>query len=1120
MAETTQLRLLGTVQVERDGDVLRGLRSRKALGLLGYLAVREQRIPRERLAGLFWESMPEARGRANLSWVLSRISTLLPGCLLADRHSLQFQRTPSTWLDLDAYRELEARGDATSLAMAVGLYRGEFLDGLYLQDCAEFEIWLVAERERWRQRAVRAMETLVAHCGQRGRYDEALRFSRRLLALEPGRERAHRRAMLLLARSGRPNAALAQYEVCRRFLTEELGAEPGEATQALYERIRSVALHPSALVRVPSPPTPLVGRQGDLGEIARFCANPAQRLLTVIGPGGIGKTHLALQAAREAGQAGRFLEGVVFVPLDPVAATDSLVPTIAESLPLSFHGPANPDAQLLSYLEGKEMLLVLDSFEHLQAGTDLLSEILARAPDVKLLVTSRERLHLQGECVLEVEGLRFPKEGTAAIDEDYGAIALFLQSASRIGTDLNYTLAELPGVASVCRLVQGVPLGIILAAAWVPLLSPAEIAEQIERSLDFLKTDLRDLPDRLRSLRATFNHSWRLLADEEQEAFRRLSVFRGGLTHEAAQHVAGASLGMLKSLVDKSLLRRMPTPSASSSDGPSRGGRYEFHELLRQYATEQLDRAPAVAESTRDRHNAYYVRFLQQLEAELKGPGQQSALAEIEADGENVRTAWNWAVERQHADRLDLALESLCRFYEWRGRYRDGEAACQIAAESLSEAASPAEVRVLASLLAWQAFFASRQGHTTAAHKLLQQSTGLLDSPRLASLETRARRAFGLLEMGRLVANSDLGKARQLCEQGLALYRILDDRWGSAQALGRLGWIAQESGALGEAQRMGSECLALHQALGDQKGIARSLADLGFLAHLRGRSEESVRLLGESVAAYRDLGDLAGLAKSLSFLKSALIFSGNFVEAQACLEESLATARNLGLREEWARSRTDIGLLHLHQGQYKRAQAMGERELTFARELGDQRLEAYSLLLLGFIALAREAYLDAQKLLGNSAAIYREVGQWATLSWALAPLSAANLRLGNVPEAKQHLIEALHIAAETGSLTFLLPPLVAGAAFLAHQGEPERAVEIYSMISCHPWVSNWAWLEDIAGSYVRAVASTLPPETVKAAQARGRALDPWVTSADLLSHLTNPPSSMSSIASMHSGAAR
>jgi predicted ATPase/DNA-binding SARP family transcriptional activator len=1108
MADTTRLRLLGTVQVERDGKVQRSFRSRKALALLGYLAVREQPVPRGRLAHLFWDGLPERRGRANLSWVLTRISTLLPGCLLADRHGVALQRTPAIWLDLDTYRELEAQEDTVSLAKAMDLYRGEFLEGLSLQGCAEFQIWLVAERQRWRQRAARSLEILVKQHSQRGDYDEALRYAGRLLALEPLSEKACRETMLLLARSGRPKAALAQYESCCRLLAEDLGAEPGEATQALHERIRSIALQPSARLRVPSPPTSLVGRESELAEIARFLADPAQRLLTVAGPGGIGKTHLALEAALEAGQTRRFLEGVAFVPLASVASSDSLVPTIAESLAFSFHGPVDLDAQLLSYLKGKEMLLVLDGFEHLLSCADLLSEILAQAPEVTLLVTSRERLHLQGECLLQVKGLRFPEEG-AEIDEEYGAIALFMQSARRIQGDFDYPPAELSGVAAICRLVLGTPLGIILAAAWLTILSPTQIAAQIAQSLDFLETDLRDLPERLRSMRATFDHSWSLLTKRQREVIQALSIFRGGFTHRAADHVAGASLGMLKTLVDKSLLRRGPAGSEASNDEFGTGERYGLHELLRQYAAEALEQAPVTAEATRERHGAYYARFLQQLEAELKGPRQQLALAEIEADEENVRAAWNWAVERQNAARLDLAMESLCRFYEWRGRFRDGEAACRVAAESLSETSSPIEARVLATLLAWQAFFASRQGHTTLAGQLFQQSTELLDSPRLATLETRSPKAFVLLERGRLVLNSDLDAAKTLCEQSLALYRTLNDRWGTAQALGCLGWIAQESGALNEAQQLGSECLALHHAQGDQKGIARSLADLGFLAYVQGRSKESERLLRESVAAYRELEDLAGLANSLSLLKSALIFSGNFAGAQTCVEESLAIAGNLGLREEWARSRTDIGLLHLYQGQYRRAQALGERELAFARELGDQRLEAYSLLLLGFIALATEEYTDAQKLLGDSAAIYRDVGQQATLCWALAPLSAAALRLGHAPEAQQHLIEALQIAVEIGSLTFLLPTLVAAAAYLADQGELEQALEIYSLISCHPWVSNWGWLEDIAGSYVGFAATTLPSEVVKETRARGQALDPWLTATELLSHLTRPSSPLS-----------
>jgi DNA-binding SARP family transcriptional activator len=234
-----RLWFLGTVQVERDGEPVNGFRSRKALAVLGYLAAQGQAVPRERLVDLFWEDRPEARGRANLSWVLRRITMLLPGCLEADRYTVRFQPSASYWLDIVAFDRLDARGETASLAAAVGLYRGEFLEGLYLRGCAEFEIWLAGERERWRQRVADVLGKLIEYYSRCGEYDVGLHFARRLLALEPWREETHRQVMRLLAWDGQRCAALAQYEACCRALAKELDVEPAEETVQLYERIRA-----------------------------------------------------------------------------------------------------------------------------------------------------------------------------------------------------------------------------------------------------------------------------------------------------------------------------------------------------------------------------------------------------------------------------------------------------------------------------------------------------------------------------------------------------------------------------------------------------------------------------------------------------------------------------------------------------------------------------------------------------------------------------------------------------------------------------------------------------------------------------------------------------------------
>jgi DNA-binding SARP family transcriptional activator len=249
MEGAVKLRFLGTVQVERDGALVGGFRSRKALALLGYLAVQDQPTARRRLADVFWPNQPEARGRANLSWVLSRITSQLPDCLQADRHSVQLDRHAHLWLDTRAFAELKSRGDVASLAAAADLVRGQFLEGLYLQGCVEFELWLVGERERWRQRTASALEALVTHHGRRAEYAAALRFAQRLLEVEPWREKTHRQAMRLLAWDGQRGAALAQYGACCRALADELDVEPAAETTSLYEQIRAGELEPSPATR-------------------------------------------------------------------------------------------------------------------------------------------------------------------------------------------------------------------------------------------------------------------------------------------------------------------------------------------------------------------------------------------------------------------------------------------------------------------------------------------------------------------------------------------------------------------------------------------------------------------------------------------------------------------------------------------------------------------------------------------------------------------------------------------------------------------------------------------------------------------------------------------------------
>jgi predicted ATPase len=329
-----------------------------------------------------------------------------------------------------------------------------------------------------------------------------------------------------------------------------------------------------------------VGREEELADLADLLANPDCRLVTLIGPGGIGKTRLALQVA--AGQVGLFAQGVTFVPLAALSSADRLVPTLAENLLFRSHTQGNPEDQLLDFLREKEMLLILDSMECVLDGSDFLVRILLDAPQVTLLVTSRERLNLHEEWVYQVDGLAYPTAPAAAELEAFGAIALFVQTARRVHRKFLLTEQEARHVARICQMVEGMPLAVELAAASVPARTCQEIATDLERSLDTLATSLRNMPARHRSLSAAFEHSWHLLSVGERATLCQLSGFPDGFGADAAERMAGASSAMLASLVDKSLLRR------------STSGRYEMPRILKWYAAQKLQAAsplPGTAEA-------------------------------------------------------------------------------------------------------------------------------------------------------------------------------------------------------------------------------------------------------------------------------------------------------------------------------------------------------------------------------------------------------------------------------------------------------------------------------------------------------------------------------------------
>ncbi|MFN8497985.1 MAG: BTAD domain-containing putative transcriptional regulator [Anaerolineae bacterium] len=1078
------LAFLGPFHVTLNGQPARFATAR-GRALLAYLAAEADRPHRrEALADLLWPDHSETLARRSLSQELVRLRrAILDGDgpashLHITATTLQFNAA-GTDVDVTHFQSLLAacadhRHDAiercpaclSRLRAAIALYQGDFLAGFSLKDNQPFNEWSLFRREHLRRRALDALDILVRHALNAADYVQVQRYAQRQVELEPWYEEGHRHLMRALAAMGQRSAALAQYDVCRRILVSELGVEPSAETRALHDSIRDADGEPRpqqhSAQGLPTPLTPFIGRSAELAEVHARLREPGVRLLTLVGLGGMGKTRLAIEAARL--HADACPDGVTFVPLAPQSQPSTLAPAIANALGVTLRG-TDVWAELLQSLNHRQALLVLDGLENLlalptQSGGERVEqnavravvELLEAAPNVQVLATSRVRLGLPGEHVYVVGGLDYPVQ--ARVEEAAGApaVRLLVESARKRNPQFTLTAANVASVLRICDLVRGMPLGIELAAAWLELLTPTQVAAEIEKSLDFLADEQSDAPSRQRSLRGVFEWSWRLLTESERQALRRLAVFRGSFTREAAQAVAVVSLRDLTGLVTKSLLRW----NWARGDG----GGYEMHDVVRQFAAEQLSLVPDEREAVEARHAAAYLDLLDGFDRRVDSFESAAAIRELQTEAVHVAQAWAWAVAHRDLDRLNRTLYSLWQFYFITGRWAEAERAFGQAVErlrggELGESSTQAPTDALLSKLlaghaytlllkkdyeralavATEAIALTEASHAIEGLSLGEMLHGIIltrtGSPQAARL--RFERALALsqqhhgdypgeilwdvewaCEQGLAVvcmSSGDLAGADEHVHRALQLCQTRGKRHGEASCLLYLGDRAYRARDYATAGTYYGQMLQLEMQIGDRPGVGMAQLNLGETLRMRGEYGRARELLERGLATVREVGAVDEL-KAVACLSRLDLYLGDIVGARqhlALLSDAPGPAPQPEVKTFVLVTQA---LLALQMGDPQRALACAEEARRLQQGPTNPYETAATLIVLGHAAAAIKQWADAREAYQQAVGLCEMLVAPTLAAEAHAGLANVAGAEGKVEDALAHVEAILAILAE------------------------------------------------------------------------------------------------------------
>jgi len=943
MAAAYTIQVLGGLSIMDGSGELIELSSRKAEAIVIYLLFSEKTsVEREEMATLLWADMPESNALTNLRVTLANIKKQCGDLLLVTRRRISIH--PEAVIETDrtalekTIKSTAANGlekkelpleQARILAEKMALYRGDFLQGFFVRNAIAFEDWAAYERETLRRQMIDALQMLIHTFKKNHMLREGIAAANQLLFIDSFNDAAYQWLIELYALNGERDKALETYEKYYTFLAEEIGVEPTDEVVALAEAVRDGSLAPEgpAVIsletsglpvpnNIPMELSPFFGRRAELAQLRDYLHNPHLRLVTMIGQGGTGKTRLAIEAARQ--NLRQFPDGVWFVKLESVVSADLVLPEIYKVLGITYPQREKAQDELVAYMNGHHILMVLDNFEHLLDASAIISDVIRRTENSKVIVTSREMTGLPEETNMFLGGLEGNQDVTQkgqAFDEKLSdAGRMFVERARRMAPDFAPKAKDVLLIEAICELVAWLPLGIELAAGGVRTNTLQTLHDRIADDITYLESDHPELPERQRSLMSVFNTFWEQLAEDEQMMISRLSAFCGVVTQDAARQIAGVSVFFLSSLVSRGFLKRV------GSYG------YRAHSMHRQYVRKKLKENEAEYIEISTKHRDYYFTMLERIVRSLRDSPQKGMLDELEEELCNLRLALQFTIERGEKQKALTFCELLMPFWKIRGYYQEGYHWL----DQVFAMAGEANPVMESSALCAAAKLVSVLGdHATAeaySRKSLQIATETGDKHGVA----RALNSLG----ASLAEKGDPKRAEEIYGESLEIYRNLRVQQAIAGTLVNLANMEIESGNADEASGMLEEAMKTFTLVGDSVGVTHVLLAQARIAVTKGKSDAVMEKTREALGKAWELSAREELMRGYVLAAQAYALQD---EWEACAQ-TLAVVRTAVRRHKIPLGASEDGIAKDMTAQAKKA--LGEKAFNAAWREGELKGEA------------------------------------------------------------------------------------------------------------------------------------------------------------------------------------